>query len=256
MYGEKTIGVVVPVFNESKLIGRVIETMPEVVDHVIVVDDASIDGTVERVREYQASDSRLILIQREQNGGVGAAIMTGYRKAIEMKIDVTAVMAGDAQMDPNDLLHIVEPVVLDQADYTKGNRLLTGDAWKLIPKHRYLGNSVLSLLTKIASGYWRMVDSQSGYTAASLAVLKALPFNKIYPRYGFPNDLLVRLNVWGFRIKDVPTRPIYNIGERSGIKVWRVIPTISFLLFKRFLGRLVVKYVVLEAVLEFPWCGR
>ena len=155
MYRNKSIAVVVPAYNEETLIGRVITTMPDIVDIIIIVDDFSADRTNQVVEEHITTHERKIdLIRHETNRGVGGAIVTGYKRAIEHKADITAVMAGDAQMDPNDLPALLDPVVDNKVDYAKGNRLLTGDSWKIIPKRRYLGNSVLSLLTKIASGYW------------------------------------------------------------------------------------------------------
>jgi hypothetical protein len=175
---------------------------------------------------------------------VGRTIITGYKRAIEEECEVTAVMAGDAQMDPRDLIRIIEPVAKREADYVKGNRLFRGESWQMIPKHRYLGNSALSFMTKVASGYWHIADSQSGYTAISLIALKRLELDCVYPRYGMPNDILVRLNIHNFRVRDVSVRPVYNIGEKSGIRLYKVIPTISWLLFKGFWRRMFRKYVI------------
>jgi glycosyltransferase involved in cell wall biosynthesis len=244
MYKNKKIGVVVPAHNEEKLIKMVIETMPDFVDHIIIVDDMSTDGTPGVVRSYLPKNNQALLIRHEHNQGVGGSIVTGYRKAIEMEIDVVAVMAGDAQMDPADLPRIIEPVVQDEADYVKGNRLFRGESWQMIPKVRYLGNSFLSLLTKIASGYWHVADSQCGYTAISLIALKRLQLDDIYKRYGMPNDMLIRLNIGNFRVRDISVRPIYNIGEKSGIRLWKVAPIISALLLRGFFRRLFLKYVI------------
>jgi len=153
-------------------------------------------------------------------------------------------MAADNQMDPEDLAALVTPVARGEVEYAKANRLFTGRAWELIPRHRYLGNAALSLLTKVASGYWHVADSQSGYTAISLLALEELDLGRIYPRYGFPNDMLVHLNVVGARVRDVPSRPVYGVGERSGMRLWRVVPTISLLLLKAFFWRLKEKYVI------------
>jgi glycosyltransferase involved in cell wall biosynthesis len=244
VYKEKTIAVVVPAYNEEKLIARTLETIPELVDRIIVVDDASTDRTAEIVREIACEDSRVCLSEHGVNQGVGGTIVTGYKQARGMAMDVTVVMAGDAQMDPKDLDHIVEPIAMGEADYTKGNRLFYGDAWKMIPHYRYLGNSFLSLLTKIASGYWHIADSQSGYTAISLIALRRIKLDKIYKRYGMPNDLLIKLNQHDFRVRDVHIRPVYNVGEKSGIKLTQVIPKISWVLFKGFWQRLFFKYVI------------
>jgi len=244
MYLEKKIGVVVPAYNESKLIANTLTTIPSLVDTIIVVDDKSNDITADIIKETAKEDRRVIMIQHEVNQGVGGAIVTGYKKAVELEIDVTAVMAGDGQMDPNDLTNIIDPVAKGDADYTKGNRLFQGDAWSMIPHYRYFGNSFLSLLTKIASGYWHIADSQTGYTAVSLKVLKKLHLDTIYKRYGMPNDILIKLNQYDFRVKDIHVRPVYNIGEKSEIKLFKVIPKISWILIKGFWKRLFFKYVI------------
>jgi len=153
-------------------------------------------------------------------------------------------MAADFQMDPDDLPRIVEPVCLNECDYTKGNRLFRGESWDMIPHYRYIGNSFLSLFTKIASGYWHIADSQSGYTAISLKALQRIDLENIYPRYGMPNDLLIKLNIGHFRVRDVSIRPVYNVGEKSGIEVRKVIFTIPKLLLKGFFHRLFEKYVI------------
>jgi glycosyltransferase involved in cell wall biosynthesis len=243
--GGCSVGVVVPAYNEERQIGKVLETMPDFVDHIIVVDDRSSDATLERCREWQDRlGTRLTVIEQPTNQGVGAAITSGYRRSLELGIDVVAVMAGDGQMDPNDLTLIIEPVISGKADYSKGNRLFTGEAWRKTPAVRYLGNAFLSMLTKIASGYWHVADSQSGYTAISRTALLALDLDRLYPSYGYPNDLLIRLNVDNFRVADVPVHPRYGIGERSSMNVFKVIPTVSFLLWRGFVYRLFVKYVI------------
>jgi glycosyltransferase involved in cell wall biosynthesis len=238
----KRVAVVVPAYNEEHLIVETLAGIPDVVDRVLVVDDASLDGTAARAREV--GDPRVEVIVHERNGGVGAAIVTGYKRALAERIDVTVVMAGDNQMDPSELSGLVEPVARGEVDYAKANRLVTGEAWEVIPRNRYLGNAVLSLLTKIASGYWHVADSQAGYAAISLAALERLDLDRLYPRYGFPNDLLVHLNVVNAKVRDVPSRPIYGVGERSGIKIRKVVPRISWLLFKAFWWRLKTKYVI------------
>jgi len=244
MYRDKKVAVVVPAYNEEKMIGQVISTIPPYVDQIVIIDDASTDQTKEVVKAYQKEDNRIVYIRHEINKGVGGAIITGYKWARDHGMDISVVMAGDGQMDPNDLPKLLEPIVEGKADYSKGNRLFTGKAWKIIPKTRYLGNGVLSFLTKIASGYWHVADSQSGYTAATLEVLKTIDLDAIYKRYGMPNDLLVRLNVYNFRVQDVPVNPVYGIGERSRMKIYKVVFTLSFLLIKLFLWRLKEKYII------------
>ena len=247
MFENRRVAVVVPAFNEEKLIDRVLDTMPVFVDRVIVVNDASTDGTAEALAAAQVRmGGRLRVIHHGRNGGVGAAIITGYRLAVEeaQGNDLVVVMAGDAQMDPADLPRLLMPLVRDQADYTKGNRLRSGQAWKIIPRHRYLGNAALSFATKIASGYWHVADSQSGYTAITIDALRVLQLERLYPRYGFPNHLLVELNNYDFRVRDVPIRPVYNVGEVSGIRLPKVVPTLSWLLVKCYFWRMKEKYII------------
>jgi len=242
MFDGKRVAVVVPAYDEEALVVETLRGIPELVDKIYVVDDASSDATGERAQE--AGDPRVEVIRHDRNRGVGAAIVTGYERALEDGIDVTCVMAGDNQMDPQELHGLVEPVARGEVEYAKANRLVSGEAWKVIPRTRYLGNAVLSLLTKIASGYWHVADSQAGYTAISRDMLERLDLERLYPRYGFPNDLLVHLNVENARVRDVPSRPIYNVGEQSGIRLRSVVPRISWLIFKAFWWRLGQKYVI------------
>ena len=240
---EIRIAVVIPAFNEEKLIGRVLGTLPKFIDQVIVVDDCSRDKTAEIVKEFQKTDPRIILIRHQKNQGVGSAISSGYQEALKQNVDIAVVVAGDAQMDPEDMMNLIKPVASGKADYCKGNRLFRGESWKMIPRYRYFGNAFLSLLTKFASGYWHVADSQCGYTAISATALRALDLKSIYKKYGVPNDLLIKLNIHNFRVNDVPVRPIYG-EEKSGIRLWKIVPRISWLLIKGFSERLWQKYVI------------
>jgi glycosyltransferase involved in cell wall biosynthesis len=244
MYKDCYIAVVVPAHNEETQITRVVETMPEVVDRIVIVNDASRDRTVEVVKGLMARHPRVHLIDLAVNQGVGGAIAAGYKWCRDNDVDVAVVMAGDGQMAPKDFIPVVEPVVSGRYDYSKGNRLFTGEAFKKIPRVRFIGNSILSLLTKIASGYWHVADSQTGYTAIGRRALKAIDWDLMYKRYGQPNDLLVRLNVENMHVIDVPIEPVYNIGEKSGIKVRKVVFTIGWLLVRMFFWRLKEKYFI------------
>jgi glycosyltransferase involved in cell wall biosynthesis len=188
--------------------------------------------------------SRVVLVQHAKNEGAGGAIATGYKYCEKHEIDISAVMDGDAQMDPGDLIALIDPVAEGEVDCTKGNRFSSGDAWKTIPRVRYLGNAALSLLTKIASGYWHIADSQTGYRTVNLKALQTVNWSRMYKRYGYPNDWLVRLNVYNFRVRDIPIRPVYGIGEKSGFQPLSMIPKLSWLLFKLFLWRMKEKYII------------
>jgi glycosyltransferase involved in cell wall biosynthesis len=238
----KRVAVVVPAYDEEHLVSDTLRGIPGFVDRVYLVDDGSRDGTGDAAAAV--GDPRVEVVRHEANRGVGAAIATGYRRALEEGIDVTCVMAADNQMDPAELESLAGPVARGEVEYAKANRLVSGEAWDVIPRTRYLGNAVLSLLTKISSGYWHVADSQAGYTALSLDALRRLDLDRLYPRYGFPNDMLVHLNVQNARVRDVPSRPIYDVGETSGIKLRSVVPRISWLLFKAFWWRMAQKYVI------------
>tara|TARA_Y100000748_G_scaffold195482_1_gene163706 strand:- start:1955 stop:2899 length:945 start_codon:yes stop_codon:yes gene_type:complete len=244
MYKNKSIAAVVPCYNEENQIFKVISTMPDFVDHLIIINDASTDKTLEIVTKQMQNYKKIFLINHKKNQGVGGAIASGYKWARDNNYDIAVVMAGDAQMDPKDLTAILDPVANGKVDYSKGNRLSSGKAYKEIPKIRYYGNAILSLLTKIASGYWHIADSQNGYTAINKKSLKLINWDKMYKRFGQPNDLLVRLNINNLQVQDVHINPVYNIGEKSEIKIHRVIFTISWLLLKRFFWRIKEKYII------------
>jgi glycosyltransferase involved in cell wall biosynthesis len=192
---------------------------------------------------HPTNDEKIVLINLKKNSGVGTAIAIGYKWAKEKHIHCTAVMAGDGQMDPNELESICTPVIHGDADYVKGNRLTHKSAFHLIPRTRFFGNSILSLLTKIASGYWSVSDTQTGYTAISLSALKAIDLPNIYPRYGMPNDMLVKLNIASCTMSEVGIKPIYHVGEKSKMKIRRVTWSISWLLLRSFFRRLYHKYL-------------
>ena len=244
MYNQKQICVVVPAHNEGTQIERVVNTMPAFVDKIVIVNDLSSDNTKEVVEKLCSQHANVLLINHTVNQGVGGAIATGYKWARDNNMDVAVVMAGDGQMNPDDLPAVLDPVVKGEIDYTKGNRLFTGEAYKKIPKVRYFGNAGLSMLTKIASGYWHVADSQTGYTAINKKALNLIDWDKMYKRYGQPNDLLVRLNVYDLKVRDVPVEPVYNVGEKSGIKIRKVIFTIPWMLFRLFLWRMKEKYII------------
>lgn len=245
MYRDLKVAVVVPAYNEETQITRVMNTMPEFVDKMVIIDDCSSDRTSEIVKMHPGmAAGRIELIPHKQNQGVGGAIATGYKWSRDNDFDIAVVMAGDGQMDPFDLPAIIDPIADGKADYTKGNRLVTGEAFKKIPKIRFFGNAILSLLTKIVSGYWHVADSQTGYTAINKTALHTIDWDSMFKRYGQPNDLLVKLNVVNMYVMDVPVKPLYNLGEKSGIKIHKVIFTIGSLLARLFFWRLKEKYII------------
>ncbi len=239
----KTIGVVVPAYNEERLIARTLSTMPDFVDHVIVVNDGSRDGTRAAVEAYSRSDPRVILINHEQNKGLGQSLIDGMLRSRQMGIDVTAVMDGDGQMAPSDLPAVVGPVVDGDADFCKGNRLLHREVTRTMPGYRLVGNAGLTFLTKFATGYWQLMDPQCAYSAISGRALAAIPIEQMVRGYGYNADLLNMLNIYNFRVAMVQVTPVY--GEAlSGIKLRTYIPRVSWLLVRLFFRRLLRKYIV------------
>lgn len=241
MYRGKSVGVVVPAYNEEALIGRVIETMPGYVDRVYVVDDASTDGTAKRV--LACSDPRLFFIHHSENRGVGAAIATGYRCALQEGVELIAVMAGDNQMDPLELPKLLDPVIAGQADYSKGDRLSRSDFTRGMSSWRKFGNNLLTLLTRISSGYWSLQDPQNGYTVISREALEKIDLPRLYPGYGYCNDILAKLNVLGMKVVDVPIPARYG-DEKSKIRYGSYIRKVSFLLLRNFFWRISFRYLV------------
>ncbi len=245
MYRDKKIAVVVPAYNEEMLIKDSITSVPDYIDKIYAVNDCSTDKTAEIIEALAKDDQRIRCINHEKNRGVGAAIITGYRQALDDRMDVIAVMAGDNQMDPAFLKSFLDPIVEGKADYTKGNRLLSPGFRKGMSRWRYFGNSVLTFLTKVSSGYWQMVDPQNGYTAVSRQALEKIDLDSVYPRYGYCNNMLCKLNVQGLRVLDI-NHPARYGNEKSKIRYGNYIVKVSNLLLSDFLWRMRVKYTVLS----------
>lgn len=259
MYRDHTVGVVVTAYNEEGLVGNVLDCMPSFVDRVYAVDDCSTDGTWNEITQRAAgpradtvsfplpdggrsADGVVVPIRHERNQGVGGAIKTGFRQALEDRIDIVAVMDGDGQMDPTQLPRLLDPIVDGKAAYAKGNRLTKISHFGGMSPLRIIGNIMLTVLTRIASGYWRMSDPQNGYNAIAGPTLERLSLSTLYGGYGFRNDILVRLNVHGTTIADVSMPALYG-EEESGIRYSTFIPRMSGLLLRRFFWRLWRRYV-------------
>ena len=241
MYRGLRVAVVVPAHNEERLIGRTVSTMPDLVDHIIVVDDASADGTAEAAKAV--GDSRAQVITLIENQGVGGAILTGHAEALVLDADVSVIMAGDAQMDPDYLPALLDPIASGEAQFTKGNRFYGRGSFAGMPRHRIVGNLALSFLTKAASGYWNLFDPLNGYTAISREALLRLDLSQIERRYEFENDLLIHLNIQRVRAADVAIPARYG-EEVSGINLRRQAPRAVRHLARGFWSRIWWKYVV------------
>ena len=240
MYQGYKLAIVVPAYNEEALIAETLKAIPPEADCVYVVDDASTDATRRIVETFVNGQIRLL--GNGHNRGVGATIVAGYKKALADGMDITVVMAGDNQMDRKYLPELLAPIIEGKADYTKGNRLSCLAHRQGMNTWRFFGNWVLTLLTKIASGYWRVRDPQNGYSAVTRDTLKRINLDKVYPLYGYCNDLLVKLNVSGCRVADVAMPARYG-SEKSNIGYTKFITRVSPLLLRGFLWRLKGKYV-------------
>jgi glycosyltransferase involved in cell wall biosynthesis len=229
MFRSLKVGVVIPAYNEEERVGRTISTIPSTVDEIIVVDDSSGDATF--LAATSSADSRTRIVRHSTNRGVGGAILTGYREALRRGLNAVVVMAGDGQMDPDDLPALLSPIVDEGADYVKGNRFLHSDVVRRMPGLRLAGNLALSYLTRLASGYPDIMDSQCGYTAVTAGALQSIDFDAIYPRYGFPNDFLAHLHTAGARVAQVKVRPVYE-GEESGINPLLAIGPLGYVLLR------------------------
>lgn len=241
MYKGAVVAAVVPAYNEAKMITRVIDTMPACVDHIVIVDDCSPDGTSEAVTA--SADPRVTLIRHETNQGVGGAIITAHRAAIDLGSDVNVVMAGDAQMDPAFLPDLLDKVTDDGYGFAKANRFYAPESFRGMPRHRVFGNVVLSFMTKLASGYWNLFDPQNGYTAVRTDVLRRVPLDRIARRYSFENDLLIHLNILQIPAVDVPIPAVYD-DEVSSIRLHRVVPELIGRLTAGFWSRIWYRYVL------------
>ena len=244
MYQGRRIAVVIPAYNEELLIQETLDGLPEFVDLAVVVDDASTDRTSEKVREWseRRKDDRVELVRHEANKGVGNGIKTGYKRAMAAGADILVVAAGDNQMDQTQIPKLLDPIIAGKADYTKGNRLYARGSCEGMSAWRVVGNSILTLLTKVSSGNWHITDPQNGYTAITRDALERINVDAIWGWYGYCNDMLTRCNAYGVRVMDIPIPARYG-QEKSKIKYGRFMRRVSGLLVRNFFWRMLVKYV-------------
>lgn len=243
MYKSKIIGVVVRAYNEEKFIASVINSIPDFVDNIYVANDASTDNTPNIISELSKYDSRLIQINRPVRGGVGAATISGFEKALCDNNEIVVIIDGDGQMDPTMIDQFLDPLISDKADYVKGNRLSSREHKEEMPAWRAFGNSILTILNRIASGYWNISDPQNGYAAITKNTLVKLDLDKINKGFAYENDILVKLNVIGAKVMDIPHPAVYR-NQNSKISYPQFILATSWLLFSDFFWRVWKKYLI------------
>jgi len=250
MYRNKKISLVIPAYNEEKLIKPTLENVPLIIDKIYVVDDCSPDDQNRVIEQCAEKDKRIQLLKHEINKGPGAAIITGYLQSSKDNYEITVVVGGDFQMPLDEVDKLLDPIIDGKADYSKGNRFLLSkldDTLKKMPKIKLIGNWIITALTKIASGYYKIMDVVDGYTAITKEAIDAIDWSKAWQKYGYPMDFLIRLNAYGLRVTDVPRTAIYLEGERqSQIKGFSYALKVSPMIIKTFLWRLRFKYMYLD----------
>ena len=259
MYRDKRISLVIPAYNEERLIVPTLKGAPELIDRIYVVDDCSPDAMQQSVAKVKEEDPRIVYIRHEYNQGVGQAIITGYLQSSLDNFDITVVVGGDNQM-PLEVVHtLLDPIIDGEADYVKGNRFMAdGLDLDTMPKSRMIPNAIISMLTKISSGFGDTYDVVDGYTAITRKAIDTINWDLAWKGYGYPMDFLMRINAYGFRLKDIPRRAIYLPGERqSQIKGVQYFMKVAPMLAKNFFWRIVRRYVMRDfhPLVFFYLCG-
>ena len=235
--------VVVPCFKTGRTIEKVVAGIPAWVDHIIVVDDACPERAGDAAEK--SGDARVVVLRHGQNQGVGGAVVTGYKKALELGCDIVVKMDGDDQMDPAFAEALIKPLAADRADYAKGNRFHDFKALRAMPRLRLFGNSLLSFFIKFASGYWNLMDPTNGYTAIHRRALAGLNLDRLDRRYFFESDMLINLNIVGAVTVDVPMPARYG-AENSSLSISRAAAVFPAKIVRGLLRRLFFRYFIYD----------
>ena len=239
MIKNKKIAVVIPSYRVKNFLREVVLSLPEFIDFVIVVDDKCPEESYKEVENLD----KVFIIHHEINQGVGGAVVSGYKKAIELNADIVVKIDGDGQMDSNYILPLITLLLENKADYTKGNRFRDFKALKSMPKIRLFGNSVLSFLIKMASGYWSMMDPTNGFTAITKETLLDLDLDKLSKRYFFESDMLINLNIENKVVRDISIPAKYG-DEESNLDIKKVVIKFPPKIIKGLSKRLFLKYFI------------
>jgi len=241
MFKNHQINVVIPAFNEEKKISQVIASIPDYVDHIIVINDCSEDNTGNIISEI--NNDKITYLRNDSNIGVGGSMVRGYQKALELKADIIIKIDGDGQMDPSYFPVLINNLIEEKFDYVKGNRFLAEESLTFMPRHRLLGNIVVTFMNKLATGYWNIFDPQNGFTGIVGGVLRSINLKKVHKGYFFENDMLFQLNLLEKRVKDLPIPAIYG-DEKSNLSPIKTGSLFPFLFLNRFLVRIYQKYIL------------
>lgn len=237
----KKIAVVIPCYKVAKQIEDVVLAIPAFVDLIIVVDDACPRHSGKIVEEL--NQSKICVIYHINNQGVGGAVISGYKKALELQSDIIVKLDGDGQMNPSNIATLIKPLIENTSDYTKGNRFHDFSSLKNMPKIRFFGNSLLSFTVKLASGYWDIMDPTNGFCAITSKVLIHLNLKNIEKRYFFETDMLISLNINKCVVKDIPISSKYE-DEVSNLSITNTIFTFPKKIIKGLIRRIFYKYYI------------
>lgn len=240
---DRKIAVVIPAYRAAAQVATVIRGLPDWIGRIYVIDDACPENSGDAAKA--AGDGRVVVLRRQQNGGVGAAVKTGYRQALADGFDIVVKMDADDQMDPAYLKALLKPILAGRADYTKGNRFRDLKALRQMPRVRLFGNSVLTFLVKAASGYWQMMDPTNGYTAINREALERLELDRISDGYFFESDMLIRLNIAGAVAEDVAIPARYG-DEQSSLHIPSIMPVFVYRLIRGMGKRILFKYFLYD----------
>jgi glycosyltransferase involved in cell wall biosynthesis len=239
------IAVIIPCHNVANHIEGVISSLPEIITHIITVNDCSSDQTEEIILELQKENQKIIYLQHSKNQGVGGAMLTGYKKSLELNSEITIKIDGDGQMDAANIPLLIKPIIQNKADFTKGNRFRDFRALKQMPMSRRIGNLGLSFMIKAASGYWNIFDPTNGYTALGIEALKSINLDKLHKRYFFESSMLIELYNANAVVYDIPMKAIYG-DEVSGLSRSKTLFEFPPKLLKAFVKRILLKYFLYD----------
>lgn len=245
MYRNLRIAISIPAYNEERLITKTVETMPKEVDYMVIVNDCSKDKTGSIIDALSKKNKKVIPLHNKKNVGVGGSVVNGFRRALSTNADLVLVMAADAQCNPDYITRMIDTLIDGDYDYVKANRFVHLEELAQMPFYRRIGNIFITLLTKFATGYYSIFDSQNGYGVFKRKTLENLPLERIGKRYDYENTLLIALSILGARVKDEPVPAIYG-DETSTIPFFRTATRALTVLWKGFWQRIYLKYIVVN----------